>query len=256
MLMRIVRAAVFFIAIVFIWEMIFRTGIYPEVLFPSPVQVGKYLLQGISNTSLLIAGYITLRRLLLGYAISMCIGLPIGLALSRSQTLKDTIGSVALGLQALPSICWAPLAILWIGQNEKAMIFIVIMGALFSIIISTESGVRNVPPIFVRAAKTMGSKGFHTYSKVILPGALPSIVTGMKMGWSFAWRSLMAGEMIIFVIGAAGIGQHLSMGRELNDMPRVMGLMFTILVIGLIVDKLFFSPIEHMLHERWGTKIS
>jgi len=256
MMMRIVRAAIFFIIILILWELIYRTGIYPEVLFPSPVQVGSYLLKGFSGSSLIFACYVTLRRLLTGYAISLFIGLPIGLALSRSQTLKDTVGSVALGLQALPSICWAPLAILWIGQNERAMLFIVIMGALFSIIISTESGVKNVPPIFVRAAKTMGSKGFHTYSKVIMPAALPSIVTGMKMGWSFAWRSLMAGEMIIFVIGGAGIGQHLSMGRELNDMPRVMGLMFIILIIGLIVDKLFFSPIERMLHERWGTKIS
>ncbi len=254
--MRIVRAAIFFIVILILWEILFRSGLYPEVLFPSPIQVGHYLVKNIGNATLLLAGLVTLKRLILGYVISLCVGLPIGLALSRSQTLKDTIGSVALGLQALPSICWAPLAILWIGQNERAMIFIVIMGALFSIIISTESGVRNVPPIYIRAAKTMGSKGAHTYVKVIIPAALPSIVTGMKMGWSFAWRSLMAGEMIIFVIGAAGIGQHLSMGRELNDMPRVIGLMFIILIIGLIVDKLIFSPWEQMLHERWGTRIS
>lgn len=252
--MRLARAIIFFIAILLIWESIYRLKIYPEVLFPSPIQVGEYLLKGLLGKTLILAGYITLKRLLIGYIISIFVGIPIGLALSRFQLLKDTVGSIALGLQALPSICWAPLAILWIGQNEQAMFFIVIMGALFSIIISTDAGVRNVSPIFVRAAKTMGSKGVHTYTKVIIPAALPSIVTGMKMGWSFAWRSLMAGEMIIFVIGAAGVGQHLSMGRELNDMPRVIGLMFIIVIIGLVADKLVFSPWEHLLHERWGTK--
>ncbi len=252
--MRLIRAILFFIAILIIWESIYRLEIYPEVLFPSPIQVGEYLLKGFSGETLIMAGYITLKRLLIGYIISLFVGIPIGLALSRFQLLKDTVGSIALGLQALPSICWAPLAILWIGQNEQAMFFIVIMGALFSIIISTDAGVRNASPIFVRAAKTMGSKGVHTYTKVIIPAALPSIVTGMKMGWSFAWRSLMAGEMIIFVIGAAGVGQHLSMGRELNDMPRVIGLMFIIVIIGLVADKLVFSPWEHLLHERWGTK--
>jgi len=144
-------------------------------------------------------------------------------------------------------------ALLWFGQTEAAMLFVVVMGTLWSVVIATETGVRNVPPIYRRAALTMGSKRLHMWFKVILPAALPFIVSGMKQGWAFAWRSLMAAEIFVTILTGFGLGQLLHYGRELNAMEQVIGIMIVIIVIGLLADKIFFSPIEKFLHRRWGT---
>jgi NitT/TauT family transport system permease protein len=133
------------------------------------------------------------------------------------------------------------------------MQFVVIMGSLWSMIIATDNGVRNVPPIFARAAMTMGSKRLHTWLKVILPASLPFIVSGMKQGWAFAWRSLMAAEIFVTIITGFGLGNLLQNGRDLNAMDQVLGIMFVIVVIGLLADKIMFSPWERFLHRRWGT---
>jgi NitT/TauT family transport system permease protein len=180
-------------------------------------------------------------------------GLPLGLLTARWKLFHDTIGTLALGLQTLPSVCWVPLALLWFGQTEAAMLFVVVMGTLWSVVIATETGVRNVPPIYRRAALTMGSKRLHMWLKVILPAALPFVVSGMKQGWAFAWRSLMAAEIFVTILTGFGLGQLLHYGRELSAMEQVIGIMIVIIVIGLLADKIFFSPIEKFLHRRWGT---
>jgi NitT/TauT family transport system permease protein len=172
----------------------------------------------------------------------------------RSQYLSDTLGLLALGLQTLPSVCWVPLALIWFGQSEAAMLFIVVMGTLWSVLIAVDNGVRNLQPIYVRAAKTMGSRGMHTLVKVILPASMPFIVSGMKQGWAFAWRSLMAAEIYVSVRTGFGLGHLLHFGRELNRMDTVIGVMFIIVCIGLIADKILFSPVEKFLHHRWGFK--
>jgi len=153
----------------------------------------------------------------------------------------------------LPSVCWVPLALLWFGQTEAAMLFVVVMGTLWSVVIATETGVRNVPPIYRRAALTMGSKRLHIWLTVILPASLPFIVSGMKQGWAFAWRSLMAAEIFVTILTGFGLGQLLHYGRELSAMDQVIAIMLVIVVIGLLVDKILFSPIEKFLHYRWGT---
>ena len=158
--------------------------------------------------------------LLIGYFVGIVVGLPLGLLTARWKFLHDTIGMLALGLQTLPSVCWVPLALLWFGQTEAAMLFVVIMGTLWSVVIATETGVRNVPPIYRRAALTMGSKRLHIWIKVILPASLPFIVSGMKQGWAFAWRSLMAAEIYVTILTGFGLGQLLHYGRELNAMDR------------------------------------
>ena len=171
----------------------------------------------------------------------------------RFQWARDTLGVVALGLQTLPSVCWVPLALLWFGQTEAAMLFVVIMGTVWSVVISTDNGVRNVPPIYCRAARTMGSNGLDTWIHVILPAALPFIVGGIKQGWAFAWRSLMAAEIYVTIITGFGLGNLLHYGRELNAMDRVIAVMLIIVLIGLLADKILFSPWERFLHRRWGT---
>jgi NitT/TauT family transport system permease protein len=212
-----------------------------------------YLKSAIADGTLVHATVITMRRLLTGYAFGLIVGLPLGLLTARWTAVRDTLGTTALGLQTLPSVCWVPLALLWFGQTEAAMLFVVVMGTIWSVIIATETGVRNVPPIFPRAALTMGSRRLHIWLKVIFPAALPFIVSGMKQGWAFAWRSLMAAEIYVTILTGFGLGQLLHFGREQQAMEQVIGIMIVIVIIGLLVDKSLFSPIERFLHRRWGT---
>ncbi|PYI71706.1 MAG: ABC transporter permease, partial [Verrucomicrobia bacterium] len=158
---RFLLAALFFAVLLLIWEALFRAKIWSPVLLPSPRQVAVYLEGAAVDGTLVKATIVTMRRLLIGYIIGLIVGLPLGLLTARWKVWQDTIGTLALGLQTLPSVCWVPLALLWFGQTEAAMLFVVVMGTLWSVVIATETGVRNVPPIYRRAALTMGSKRLH-----------------------------------------------------------------------------------------------
>ena len=250
---RFVIASIFFIALVVLWQALVVAQIWSPVLLPPPADVGRYLLNALADGTLLEASWVTTKRLLIGYVIGCAIGLPLGLMTARSVYLSDTIGVLALGLQTLPSVCWVPLALLWFGQTEAAMLFVVVMGTLWSVLIAVDGGVRSLPPLYVRAARTMGSRGLHTLVKVILPASLPFVVSGMKQGWAFAWRSLMAAEIYVTLLTGYGLGHLLHFGRELNAMDQVIGIMLVIVVIGLAADKVLFSPWERFLHRRWGT---
>jgi NitT/TauT family transport system permease protein len=250
---RFLKVILFFGVLVAVWQALCVARIWSPVLVPSPVSVCRYLWSAVLDGTLGSAIVVTLKRLLLGYAAGIVIGLPLGLLTARFNVLNDTLGLLALGLQTLPSVCWVPLALLWFGQTEMAMLFVVVMGTLWSVIIATDNGVRNISPIFARAAKTMGSRGLHTWLKVILPAALPFIVGGMKQGWAFAWRSLMAAEIYVTILSGFGLGSLLNDGRELNAMDQVIGIMLVLLFIGLIADKILFSPWERFLRRRWGT---
>lgn len=243
----------FFAGLLTAWELLVRYRIWSPVLVPAPLDVGRYLSAGMQDRTLIDASYVTLKRLVLGYGVSLVLGLPLGLLNARFRGCADTIGVVALGLQTLPSVCWAPLALLWFGQTEAAMFFIVIMGSLWSVTLATDAGVRNVPPIYARAARTMGSRGLHTWLTVILPASLPFIVSGMKQGWAFAWRSLMAAEIYVTIMTGFGLGHLLHYGRELHAMDAVIGIMLVIIGVGLLADKTLFAPLERWLHWRWGT---
>src|SRR5437763_13565887 len=250
---RTLLALLFFVVLVAIWTAVVRAKIWSPVLLPSPHNVFDYLVSAARDGTLWSAAAVTLRRLLIGYAIGLAIGLPLGLLTASLTFVEDTIGALALGLQTLPSGCWVPLALLWFGQTEGAMLFVVIMGTVWSVMIATDTGTRNISPIYARAARTMGSEGIHKWTRVILPASLPFLISGMKQGWAFAWRSLMAAEIFVTILTGFGLGQLLHYGRELNAMEQVIGVMIVIVVIGLFADKIFFSPIEKFLHRRWGT---
>lgn len=251
---RFLSAAAFFAMLVLIWEALVRAKVWSPVLVPSPLTVGEYLWSAAQDGSLLSSSIVTLKRLLLGYLFGIVMGLPLGLLTARFKVCQDTIGLMALGLQTLPSVCWVPLALLWFGQTEVAMFFVVVMGTLWSVVIATDNGVRTIPPIYARAARTMGSRGIHTWIRVMLPASLPFVVSGMKQGWAFAWRSLMAAEIYVTILTGFGLGHLLHYGRELNAMEQVVGVMLVIVVIGLLADKVMFSPWERFLHRRWGTQ--
>ncbi len=232
-----------------IWEAVSRSGVWPPYLFPSPSEVFQAFVFGLKDHSFILAMTVSIQRILIGYSISLILGISLGLMIGRFKVLDETIGSLILSLQVLPSICWLPLAILWFGLSEQAIQFVVVMGAFLSIAIATDSGIKNIPPIYVRAAKTMGIKGFSLYRRVVLPAAFPSILTGMKLGWSFAWRSLMAGELLFVSVG---LGHLLQTGRELHDIAQVVAVMIMIVIIGLFFDRLIFTELEKRIRLKWG----
>lgn len=203
----------------------------------------------IADGSLGIAVFASTKRIIVGYSLSIVIGILIGLTIVRFRYLDEHLSPLILGLQTLPSICWLPFSILWYGLNESAIIFVITVGSTFAVAIAIESGMKNINPLFVRAAKTMGAKGFNLYWNVIIPASLPSIISGLKQGWSFAWRALMAGEMIS---ATKGLGQVLMVGRDLADISQVMAIMIVIVVLGVAVDKLIFGRVEINIRQKWG----
>jgi NitT/TauT family transport system permease protein len=252
-LRRFITCAAFFGGLVLIWHILVKRGVWSPILLPDPSAVWDYLVGAVKDGTLVQASIVTMRRLLIGYGIGIVLGIPLGLLTARFRFFSDTIGVLALGLQTLPSVCWVPLTLLWFGQTEAAMLFVVVMGSLWSMVIATDNGVRNVPPIYSRAARTMGARPIFTLVFVMLPASLPFIVSGMKQGWAFAWRSLMAAEIYVTILTGFGLGQLLDNGRSLSAMDQVIGIMIVIIVIGLAADKILFSPWERFLHRRWGT---
>lgn len=256
MIRRTIAAALFFFSLFSLWEAIAYSGKVSPVLVPKCEQIAIYLWQALCDGSLLGAIRITLSRLFIGYAIGLIVGIPLGFLSAQYRFFHDTIGLLALGLQTLPSVCWVPVAVLWFGQTELALLFVVVMGSLWSLIIATEGGVHTTPPIYMRSALTMGSNGIHMLVHVILPASLPHLVGGMKQGWAFAWRSLMAAEIFVTILTGFGLGQLLHYGRDLNAMEQVFGVMLVIVLIGLLVDRTIFHPWEAFLRYRWGTTSS
>jgi len=223
----------FIIFLFFLWWIIYKLQIWPRWLFPSPFKVFKSIKYGLERGTIIWGIIISMKRIAIGFGFSLVAGSILGFLLAKNKLLDQTVGFLILGLQTLPSICWLPLALLWFGLNEQAIIFVIIMGAILSITIS------------------LGAKGFKLYQYIIFPAILPSFITGIKHGWSFAWRSLMSGEMLFITVG---LGQLLMMGRELNDMAQVMAVMLIIIAIGIIFDKLIFGFAEDVLRKRWGYK--
>lgn len=254
MLTGILSKVLFYILLIAAWELVYRIGVvwlevWKPYTFPSPLFVFRSIVKLTQSNVLPIAIMTSMRRILIGYMTSIAFGVPIGILIVSFKYLDKHLSPLILGLQTLPSICWLPFAILWFGLNESAITFVIAIGSTFAIAMSIESGIKNINPLFIRAAKTMGAKGFHLYRSVVIPAALPNIVTGLKQAWSFAWRALMAGEMLT---ATRGLGQVLMWGRDLADISQVMGVMIVIIVIGLVVDKLVFAAIESNIRQRWG----
>jgi NitT/TauT family transport system permease protein len=240
---------VFYLLLLLIWEGTALAHIWPSYSFPAPTDVWASLVSGVQDGSIPGGALVSLQRLAIGYAISLVIGVLLGLLIGRYSIVAETLGSLILGLQALPSICWLPLAILWLGLSEQAIIFVVVMGALFSITLGVEAGVKNTPPLYMKAARNMGARGIALSMEVVLPAALPSILTGLKQGWSFAWRSLMAAELLYSTLS---LGNLLDNGRNLSDIARVVAVMLVIIMIGVAINGLLLAPLEKRVRERWG----
>lgn len=246
---RDLRFAAFCAALLVVWQLVASLGIWPDYIFPTPGGVLSALWSGIADRTFMLAAAASLQRMLVGFGIALTMGFVLGVAIARSRLVEDTVGQLVLGLQTLPSICWLPLAVLWFGLNDSAILFVVVAGAVWSTTMAISSGIAHVPPLFINAARTMGASGWKLYSEVIFPAALPAIISGARQGWSFAWRSLMAGELLFF---SAGLGQLLQIGRELNDINKVAAVMVVILVIGLLTENLAFAGLEKAVRRKHG----
>lgn len=246
---KIARQVGFYVLLLVIWQLQSQSGLWVSYLLPGPGDVISKLISGFGDGSFLLAILTSLRRLAIGYGISLVLGVVMGLLIGRNRYVEETLGSLVLGLQALPSVCWIPLALLWLGLSEQAMTFVVVMGALFSITLGVDAGVKNTPPVYLKAARNMGAQGLALSTQVILPAALPAVISGLKQGWSFAWRSLMAAELIYQTLS---LGTLLQNGRDLNDTAQVFAIMLIIIVVGTLIDLLIFSPLERSVRERWG----
>lgn len=239
----------FYAGIVGIWEVVCLLHIWPPYILPSPVSVALTLYRGFVDKSLLAGVGISMERLIIGYSISVVLGITLGLFLGRVRYLDYSLGSAVLGIQTLPSICWVPVATLWFGFGQVAIAFVVVIGSLFVICISTQDGVKHVPPLYIKNARLLGISGWRLYWEVILPSSLPAIITGMKLGWSFAWRSLMGGELLF---ANFGLGHLLKLGRDVNDTSLLFAVMVVIVIIGLLVDHLVFAVVERSIKRRRG----
>ncbi len=240
---------IFYSVLLLIWELIGYSKIVPVYILPTPSSVMHNLKNGFEVGTYHLGILISLRRIIIGYSLSLIFGALTGVILATFNKADTILSPLLLGIRSLPSICWLPIGIMWFGLDEKTIMFVIIMGASFSIALATRDGVRNISPIYLKAAATMGATGLRKYTSVIFPAALPSIVIGMKLGWAFAWRSLMAGEMLFVSLG---LGHLLMMGRELNDINQIVAIMFLIIIIGNSVDIVIFGTIENKIKKRWG----
>lgn len=245
----IIRQILFYALLILIWQGLAASHIWKDYLFAGPADVWDRVLSGFHDGTFETAILTSLRRLAIGYGISLVLGVILGLLIGRNRYVEETLGSLILGLQALPSVCWIPLSLLWFGLHEQAMIFVVIMGALFSITLGVDAGVKNTPPVYIKAARNMGSHGLALSTQVILPAALPSILTGLKQGWTFAWRSLMAAELLYITVSLGGLLEN---GRDLNDIAQMFAVMLIIIILGVAIDSLVFGPLERVVRTRWG----
>lgn len=247
--MTFARRTVFFGAILVLWSLLAARRIWDPTLFPSPTAVAHTLWELLRSGVLLDSVAVSLRRVMLGYVVSLVVGVPIGLLMARQRWADETIGAVVTGFQSLPSICWLPLSLLWFGLNDRAILFVVVMGSMVSVAIAVRDGVRNLPPTYVRAARTMGAGGLRLTTDVLLPAALPALMTGAKLGWSYAWRALMSGELLFVSLG---LGQLLMQGRDLADMSQVLSVMAVIIALGLLADNMIFGSLERIVRRRFG----
>ncbi|MFQ6025382.1 MAG: ABC transporter permease, partial [Nitrosopumilaceae archaeon] len=215
----------------------------------SPLEVAEDLVYGIADGSLFYGIGTSMWRLIVGLTMAIAGGLALGIFMARFETVNQTIGSLVLGLQSIPSIAWVPLAILWFGLTDAGIIFVTTIGAIFAVTINSYTAVKNINPSIIAAARNMGAKGTKLVTSVLVPAAFPYMISGFKQGWAFAWRGLIGAELLFSFLG---LGFLLNVGRQLNDVSQVIAIMLVIMGIGIAVDGLVFKKIETKVMSRWG----
>ena len=204
---------------------------------------------GAADGSLFYGIGTSMLRLIVGLAIAIAGGITLGIFMARMETVNQTIGSLVLGLQSIPSIAWVPLALIWFGVSDAGIIFVTAIGAIFAVTINTYTGVKNIDPHYIEAAQNMGAKGSQLITMVLMPAAFPYLISGFKQGWAFAWRGVIGAEILFSFLG---LGFLLNVGRQTIDVSQVIAVMVVIMGIGILVDGLVFKRLENKVMSRWG----
>ena len=232
-----------------IWELVTLSG-WKHYVLKGPGPVFSDLWGQMQHAQLWSTIGVTLRTAAVGYAAALVIGSVVGMLVARIPPLRAAVGSIITGLQSMPSVAWAPFAIVLFGENTAAIMFVVILGAAPSIANGLITGVDYTPPLLLRVGQTMGLRGVARYRFLILPASLPAYVAGLKQGWAFAWRSLMAAELFVSIIGQVSIGQLLNVDQQNLDFAGVSSTIIVILVIGIVVDTLFTKADQSIRRRR------
>lgn len=236
------------------WELAYRVVGWKAWVFPAPSHVFESvvgLLGERSHYALPAALAVSGTRLAAGFSLSIVLSIGLGVALRRWQWLDRTLGGFFLGLQTLPSVCWVPLSVLTFGLNETGILFVLVMGSTFAMAIAFRDGLRTIPPIYEKAGLMMGARGWDLYRHIVIPASMPAVVSTLRQGFSFAWRSLMGAELL-FMVRGKGVGYLLYQGREFSDVAQVVAMMAVMVSVGMLVDRTAFGPLERRVHARFG----
>ncbi|WP_405721498.1 ABC transporter permease [Streptomyces sp. NBC_01537] len=242
------------IALVLIgWQLAYHFQVKPHYVLPSPADVAQSLKDQWLKGTLLELVWTSVSRGVLGFLASVAIGTPLGLIVARVKPVRAAIGPILSGLQSLPSVAWVPAAIIWFGLSDATIYAVVLLGAVPSIANGLVAGVDQIPPLYLRAGRVIGATGLHSVRHVLLPAALPGYLAGLKQGWAFSWRSLMAAELIVNSPDlGTGLGQFLEQGREQSDMAWVLAAITLILIVGIGIELLVFAPLERRILRSRG----
>jgi NitT/TauT family transport system permease protein len=232
------------------WVLVSWTGWKPEFVYPAPVTTMDTFVHMVTTAQFWGYVAVTMRRAVMGFCLALVIGSLAGLIVARSTLLRAGVGSLITALQTMPSIAWFPFALVLLGPTEQTIMLVVVIGAAPSIANGVLTGVDHIPPSFLRLGQVLGARGFSLYRHIVVPAILPSYVSGLNQGWAFAWRSLMAGELLFLIAGHVGLGNSLSGARTVLDMPKVEAVMIAILVIGMMAGGVFGSFANSLRRRR------
>lgn len=240
------------VLVLVVWQVLVWAKVTDDYKLPPPSDVWDQLSDAWKQGTLLDYIWTSVSRGLLGFLLALVIGTPLGLLVARVKFVRAAIGPVLSGLQSLPSVAWVPPAVIWLGLNDSMMYAVILLGAVPSIANGLVSGVDQVPPLYLRAGRTIGATGLRGTWHIVMPAALPGYLAGLKQGWAFSWRSLMAAEIIASSPDlGVGLGQLLENGRTNSSMSMVFLAIFLILIVGIAIDLLIFSPLErYVLRSR------
>ncbi|MFC0113275.1 ABC transporter permease [Kibdelosporangium aridum] len=254
---RFVRSAlpplVALVLLIAVWQVLWAAAFWPEFKLPAPLAVWNEFVEMVETGRIFEVLWTSIHRAVLGFLAAVVIATPLGLLVAKVRVVRRAIGPLLSGLQSLPSVAWVPAAILWFGLNDGSIYFVVLLGSVPSIANGLVAGIDQIPPILPRVGKTLGAGRLASARHILLPAALPGYIAGLKQGWAFSWRSLMAAELIAQSPDLGfGLGAYLNEGSNFNDMPTVMAAIFLILLVGIGIDLLVFRPIERTVLRARG----
>jgi NitT/TauT family transport system permease protein len=250
---RVLPPVVALVVIGCLWQALWASAIWPEYQLPAPATVLDQIAQQIRSGDIVGFLWVSVHRAVIGFAVAVVVAVPLGLLIANVSPVRRAIGPLISGLQSLPSVAWVPAGVLWFGLTDYAIYFVVLLGAVPSIANGLVSGVDQIPPIFHRVGVVLGASRLAAIRHVLLPAALPGFLSGLKQGWAFSWRSLMAAELIATSpqLGV-GLGQVLHNGMSLSDMSLVMAAILLIFFVGVGIELVLFRPLERSVLRARG----